>query len=96
MLLEKARQYATDCINCNEITTFEVKTQCEWFLEDLEKQKNESYPYYFDTKEIKIIEGILELLNYATGLNDIVGKKYIRRFGKFPSLFYYQYIWLEI
>ncbi len=25
MLLEKARQYATDCINCNEITTFEVK-----------------------------------------------------------------------
>lgn len=87
MLLEKARQYATDCINGNEITTFEVKTQCEWFLEDLEKQKNESYPYYFDTKEIKIIEGILELLNYATGLNDIVGKNILEGLENFQAFF---------
>lgn len=87
MLLEKARQYATDCINDNEITTFEVKTQCEWFLEDLEKQKNESYPYYFDTKEIKIIEGILELLNYATGLNDIVGKNILEGLENFQAFF---------
>lgn len=87
MLLEKARQYAIDCINGNEITTFEVKTQCEWFLEDLEKQKNESYPYYFDTKEIKIIEGILELLNYATGLNDIVGKNILEGLENFQAFF---------
>lgn len=87
MLLEKARQYATDCINSKEITTFEVKTQCEWFLEDLEKQKNESYPYYFDTKEIKIIEGILKLLNYATGLNDIVGKNILEGLENFQAFF---------
>ena len=87
MLLEKARQYATDCINGNEITTFEVKTQCEWFLEDLEKQKNESYPYYFGIKEIKIIEGILELLNYATGLNDIVGKNILEGLENFQAFF---------
>lgn len=87
MLLEKARQYATDCINGKEITTFEVKTQCEWFLEDLEKQKNESYPYYFDTKEIKIIEGILKLLNYATGLNDIVGKNILEGLENFQAFF---------
>lgn len=76
MLLEQAKKYAEDCISGKEITTFEVKTQCEWFLEDLEKQKNESYPYYFDEKQIKIIEGVLRLLNYATGLNNIVGKIY--------------------
>ena len=38
MLLEKAKQYAEDCTTGKEITTFEVKTQCRWFLEDFEKQ----------------------------------------------------------
>ena len=69
MLLEKAKEYANDCLSEKEITTFEVKKQCEWFLEDLEKQNNDYYPYYFDTKKINIIEGILKLLNFATGLN---------------------------
>ena len=87
MLLEKAKQYAEDCISGKEITTFEVKTQCEWFLEDLEKQKNESYPYYFDTKAIKVIEGILKLLNYATGLNDIVGKNILEGLENFQAFF---------
>lgn len=73
MLLEKAKQYAQDCISGKEITTFEVKMQCKWFLEDLEKQNNDYYPYYLDTKQIGIIEGILKLLNFATGLH-IVGK----------------------
>lgn len=73
MLLEKAKQYANDCISGKEITTFEVQTQCKWFIEDLEKQNNDYYPYYFDTKVINIIEGILKLLNFATGLN-VIGK----------------------
>ena len=67
MLLEKAKRYAENCISGKEITTFEVKKQCEWFLGDLEKQNNDYYPYYFDTKQIVIIEGILKLLNFATG-----------------------------
>lgn len=87
MLLEKAKQYAEDCISGKEITTFEVKTQCEWFLEDLNKQKNESYPYYFDTKAIKIVEGVLKLLNYATGLNEIVGKSILDGLENFQAFF---------
>lgn len=87
MLLEKAKQYAEDCISGKEITTFEVKTQCEWFLEDLNKQKNESYPYYFDTKAIKIVEGVLKLLNYATGLNEIVGKNILEGLENFQAFF---------
>lgn len=87
MLLEKAKQYAEDCISGKEITTFEVKTQCEWFLEDLEKQKNDHYPYFFDVKSIKIIEDILKLLNYATGLNDIIGKNILEGLENFQAFF---------
>ena len=86
MLLEKAKQYAKDCISGKEITTFEVKTQCKWFLEDLEKQNNEYYPYYFDTEKIDIIEGILKLLNFATGLN-VVGKKIYEGLKDFQAFF---------
>lgn len=86
MLLEKAKQYAEDCISGKEITTFEVKTQCRWFLEDLEKQNNDYYPYYFDTKKISIIEGILKLLNFATGLH-IVGKSIYEGLENFQAFF---------
>lgn len=86
MLLEKAKQYAEDCINGKEITTFEVKTQCRWFLEDFEKQNNDYYPYYFDTKQIEIIEGILKLLNFATGLH-IVGKSIYEGLENFQAFF---------
>ena len=86
MLLEKAKKYAKDCISGKEITTFEVKKQCEWFLEDLEKQNNEYYPYYFDTKQIGIVEGILKLLNFATGLH-IVGKSIYEGLENFQSFF---------
>lgn len=86
MLLEKAKQYAEDCISGKEITTFEVKKQCQWFLEDLEKQNNEYYPYYFDTKKIGIVEGILKLLNFATGLN-IIGKSIYEGLENFQAFF---------
>lgn len=86
MLLEKAKQYAQDCISGKEITTFEVKMQCKWFLEDLEKQNNDYYPYYFDTKQIGIIEGILKLLNFATGLH-IVGKNIYEGLENFQAFF---------
>ena len=86
MLLEKAKEYAQDCISGKEITTFEVKTQCKWFLEDLEKQNNDYYPYYFDTKQIGITEGILKLLNFASGLH-IVGKSIYEGLENFQAFF---------
>lgn len=86
MLLEKAKKYANDCISGKEITTFEVQTQCKWFLEDLEKQSNDYYPYYFDTKVIGIIEGILKLLNFATGLN-VIGKSIYDGLENFQAFF---------
>lgn len=86
MLLEKAKQYANDCISGKEITTEEVKMQCKWFLEDLEKQNNDYYPYYLDIKAIDIVEGILKLLNFATGL-DVVGKSIYDGLENFQAFF---------
>lgn len=86
MLLEKAKRYAENCISGKEITTFEVKKQCEWCLEDLEKQNNDYYPYYFDTKQTEIIEGVLKLLNFATGLG-IVGKSIYEGLEDFQAFF---------
>lgn len=86
MLLEKSEKYAKNCISGKEITTFEVKKQCEWFLEDMEKQNNDYYPYYFDTKQIEIIEGVLKLLNFATGLH-IVGKSVYEGLKDFQAFF---------
>ena len=68
MLLEQAVAYAKDCINGVEITTEEVITQCRWFLEDLEKQKDDSFPYFFDTEFIEVVEDLFKLLHFATGI----------------------------
>lgn len=86
MLLEKSEKYAKNCISGKEITTFEVKKQCEWFLEDMEKQNNDYYPYYFDTKQIEIMEDVLKLLNFATGLH-IVGKSVYEGLKDFQAFF---------
>lgn len=86
MILEKAIQYATDVISNKEITTKEVKIQCEWFLLDLEKQKENDFKYYFDDEEIKKIEGILLLLNFATGLG-VIGKSILEGLEGFQAFF---------
>jgi len=71
LLYEKAVKYAEDCISGKEITTFEVKKQCQWFLDDLEKQGQEDFKFYFDFKELDIIDNLLKLMNFATGINII-------------------------
>jgi phage terminase large subunit-like protein len=73
VLFEKARQYANDCISGKEITTFEVIVQCKWFLADLEKQNHKDFQFYFDLKELGIIDNLLKLMNFASGIG-IVGQ----------------------
>lgn len=68
MLLEKAVEYARDVMSGQEITTSEVKIQCQWFLNDLEvNQHEELFFYYFDENKLKVIENLLKLLNFAKG-----------------------------
>ena len=73
ILIDEAIKYANDVVLENEITTQEVKTQCKWFLEDLEKQEDNEFAYYFDESKLKIINNLLKLFNFATGF--VAGKQ---------------------
>lgn len=84
MLLENAIRYANDVITGKEITTKEVKKQCEWFLRDLERK--DDWDYYFDYNELKKIEEILKLLNFATGIG-VIGKPILYGLYDFQAFF---------
>ncbi|WEG13995.1 terminase large subunit [Pullulanibacillus sp. KACC 23026] len=86
MILEKAIKYAEKVAAGKEITTKEVIIQCTWFLKDLERQQDDNFSYYFDEDEIERIEGILELLNFATGLG-IVGMSILEGLEGFQAFF---------
>lgn len=86
MLYEKALSYAERCISGEEITTPEVKTQCEWFTEDLKKQDSKDYPYYFDHKKMLIVENLLKIMCFATGIG-VVGKRIYDGLEDFQAFF---------
>ncbi|MBP3931682.1 MAG: terminase large subunit [Peptostreptococcaceae bacterium] len=68
ILLDKAIQYAKDCIEGREITTWEVIEQCKKFLNDYNnRQYQDDFDYYFDKKKLKKIQAIIGLMRYATG-----------------------------
>ena len=73
MLLKRAEQYANDVIKGKEKAPPEVKVQCEWFLRDAKRQRTEGYPFYIDKDFLEKVEGILKLLNFATGIG-VVGR----------------------
>ena len=53
ILLDKAIEYAEDVVNGEEVTTWEVETQCKWFFEDLKKQENEELFIIFSLSKSK-------------------------------------------
>ena len=86
MLYENAMRYAEAVISGEQLTTKEVKIQCEWFLRDQRREKNSDYPYYFD-KEIAVkIENLLKLMNFATGIR-VIGKSIYEGLEDFQSFF---------
>lgn len=86
MLLEKSIQYANDVLDGKEIANKYVKRQCEWFLRDLERQHDDDYAFYCDLDELTKIEGILELLNFATGIG-VKGKTVLEGLVGFQAFF---------
>ena len=68
LILDKAFNYANAVTQNKIIANSYVKKQCKKFLEDIDKCKDEEYPYFFNYKEIELIEGILSLLNFASGV----------------------------
>jgi phage terminase large subunit-like protein len=86
MLFEMATQYANDVLDGKEVANKYVKIQCKTFLDDLERQDDESFAYYIDSDEITKVEGILALLNFATGLG-VIGKNVLEGLVGFQAFF---------
>lgn len=86
MLFEMAAQYANDVLDGKEIANRYVKKQCKLFLDDLERQHDDSFAYYVDLDEISKVEGVLSLLNFATGLG-VVGKCVLEGLVGFQAFF---------
>lgn len=86
MLFEKAVQYAEDVLSGKEITNKYVQKQCEWFLNDFEKVDSDEFAFYFDHEAIETVEGILALLNFATGLG-VVGSSILDEIRGFQAFF---------
>lgn len=85
-LIDRAKRYASDVISGKEITTKEVRKQCKWFLRDLGRQNKEDYLFYLDTEQLDVVEGILKLLNFATGLG-VVGMSVFDGLVDFQAFF---------
>lgn len=87
ILLERAIKYAEDVANGNEVTTWEVKKQCEIFLNDYNnRQYNEDFEFCLDENKLQTINDLLKLLNFATGF--VAGKEVLECLAPFQAFFY--------
>lgn len=86
ILLDRAIKYATDVVNDDEITTWEVKKQCEIFLDDYKnRQCEDGFEFYLDTDELLKINNSLKLINFATGF--VAGKQVLENLAPFQCFF---------
>jgi phage terminase large subunit-like protein len=86
MLFKLATDYAEKVLSGEEIANKYVKKQCQVFLDDLERQHDEDFAYYLDSDEITKVEGLLSLLNFATGLG-VTGKTVLEGLVMFQAFF---------
>lgn len=87
MLFRMACEYANDVLDGKEVANRYVKKQCQIFLDDLEKQHNDDFAYYMDLDQIEVVEGILSLLNFATGIG-VTGKTVLEGLVGFQAFFF--------
>lgn len=87
MLFEMACQYATDVLDGKEVANKYVKKQCQIFLNDLENQYDDDFAYFMDLDQIEVVEGILGLLNFATGIG-VTNKTVLEGLVGFQAFFF--------
>lgn len=82
LLLDKALKYCNDVICGKEITTWEVKKQCEIFLEDYNiNQYRDDFEFYADESKLLIVNNLLKLLSFPTGF--VAGKQVLENLAPF-------------
>jgi phage terminase large subunit-like protein len=87
MLFDLAVQYANDVLDGKEVANKYVKKQCSIFLDDLERQHDDDFAYYMDFEQLEVVEGILSLLNFATGIG-VTGKTVLEGLVGFQAFFF--------
>ena len=86
ILLDRALKYCEDVVSGEEITTDEVRLQCQIFLDDYyTNQYSDKFEFCFSEKKLKKINNLLKLFNYATGF--IAGKQVLEGLEGFQCLF---------
>ena len=60
-------KYALDSIDNEDYPKY-VRKQCEEFLNGIERQDDESYPYFLDLSIVNRITKFLHLINFASGV----------------------------
>ena len=87
MLFGMATQYANDVLDGKEVANKYIKKQCNIFLDDLERQHDDDFAYYMDLEQLEVVEGILGLLNFATGIG-VTGKTVLEGLVGFQAFFF--------
>lgn len=87
MLVEKSIKYAKDVLAGKEITTNEVKWECQRFLDLLKEQKKKSCKYYFDEEKLETIDNLLKVMTMATGVDGIRGQSVNETLAPFQCFF---------
>ena len=86
ILLDKALKYVDDVLSEKEVTTDEVKKQCQIFHADYYyNQFKDDFEFEFNEKKLNKINKILKLFNYATGF--VAGKQVLENLADFQAFF---------
>ena len=91
ILQDQALLYCKNVISGKEITTDEVKIQCQLTLDEFKKKKKKDYPYFVDSDFLETVEGILSLINFATGINGVIGTPVINGLSGFQAYFLWSF-----
>ena len=84
ILLDKALQYCQDVNSGKEITTWEVKRQCEILTEDYYiNQFKDDFQFYADEQKLLVVNNLLKLLNFPTGF--VAGKQVLENLANFQA-----------
>lgn len=88
-LEQQALQYCLDVVNGVELAPPEVIAQCQWTLDEIKEQHNDDFPYFIDHDMIQFVEDILSLLNFATGIDNVIGERVIDKLHGYQAYFFY-------
>ena len=67
MTMNRVEKYARDVLNGKIKSGLSIRLSCERFLDDLQRENDDDFPYYFDVKEANKLIKFAECLTLAEG-----------------------------